>query len=377
MPTAPSIDTVLVKTASRCNLDCSYCYVYHMADDGWRSQPKRLSEESIDRIVDGLAGLARVQEVPFSVVLHGGEPLLLGRERITRLLTALRERLGPRYGLHVQTNGLLLDSAYLDLFDANDVGVSISFDGPVAVHDANRFDRRGAGSHGRVAAAIERVRSHPGGTRMLTGVLAVVDPTSDPVEVYEALKATGAPGFDLLYRDGNHDDRPPGKEGFETTEYGAWMCRMLDHYLADPNPPRIRLLDDLMRLVMGAPGNKEGVGVTDFGIIVIETDATVTKNDTLKVAHRGADRFSSPQSLHDRSLVDIVEGWEFEEYQALQRPTAEICLSCPELSVCGAGMPAHRWSAERDYHNPTIYCEDQKLLIAHIRHHIAAFQAAA
>ena len=34
------IDTVLLKVASRCNLDCSYCYVYHMGDDGWRYQPK-------------------------------------------------------------------------------------------------------------------------------------------------------------------------------------------------------------------------------------------------------------------------------------------------------------------------------------------------
>lgn len=377
MPAPMPIDTVLVKTASRCNLNCRYCYVYNMADDGWRSQPKRLSEMSIARIVDGLAELAEVQEAPFSVVLHGGEPLLLGIERTTILIAGLRSRLSPRHGLHVQTNGVLLDAAFLNLFADHDVGVSISFDGPAAVHDANRLDRRGAGSHARVMAAIRRLLAHPAGARMLTGVLAVVDPASDPVEVYEALKATGAPGFDLLYRDGNHDNRPPGKAGFETTEYGAWMCRMLDHYLADPDPPRIRLLDDLMRLVMGAPGRKEGVGVTDFGIIVIDTDGTVTKNDTLKVAHRGADRFAGPQSLHECSLLQIVQGWEYEQYLALQRPTAEICARCPELGVCGGGMPAHRWSEADAYDKPTIYCEDQKLLIAHIRHRIAAFPAAA
>ena len=35
-----AIDTVLVKLASRCNLDCDYCYVYRMGDDAWRLQPK-------------------------------------------------------------------------------------------------------------------------------------------------------------------------------------------------------------------------------------------------------------------------------------------------------------------------------------------------
>ena len=377
MPTPMAIDTVLVKTASRCNLNCSYCYVYHMADDGWRSQPKRLSLESIEKIVEGLGALADAQEKPFSVVLHGGEPLLLGIELTTRLIAGLRRRLSDDHGLHVQTNGVLLNAAFLDLFDSHDVGISVSFDGPAAVHNANRRDRRGMGSHGRVVAAIERIRAHLGGARMLTGVLAVVDPTSDPIAVYEALKATGAPGFDLLYRDGNHEKLPPGKAGFETIEYGNWMCRMLDCYLADPAPPRIRLLDDLMRLVMGQPANKEGVGVSDFGIIVIDTDGTVTKNDTLKVVHKGADRFSGPQSLHQRSLLDIVRGWEFEEYLALQRPAAEVCARCPELLVCGGGMPAHRWSSANDYRNPTVYCEDQKHLIGHIRNRIAAFQAAA
>ena len=376
--TAPMpIDTVLVKAASRCNLNCSYCYVYNMADDGWRLQPKRLSAASIEKIIDGLAALAEVQETPFSVVLHGGEPLLLGLELTTSLITGLRTRLRPHHGLHVQTNGILLDADFLDLFADNDVGVSISFDGPAEVHDAYRVDRRGKGSHGRVMAAIKRLRAHPAGARMLTGVLAVCQSASDPVLVYETLKATGAPGFDLLYRDGNHDNRPPGKAGFETTEYGGWMCRMLDHYLADPDPPRIRLLDDLMRLVMGGGSSKEGVGVTDFGIIVIDTDGTVTKNDTLKVAHSGADRFAGPQSLHERSLTEIVQGWEFEQYLALQRPTSALCARCPELGVCGGGMPAHRWSDAAGYNNPTIYCEDQKLLISHIRHRIAAFRAAA
>ncbi|MEU7607651.1 hypothetical protein AB0B44_43910, partial [Streptomyces sp. NPDC041003] len=29
----------VLKTRSRCNLACTYCYVYEMADQGWRGQP--------------------------------------------------------------------------------------------------------------------------------------------------------------------------------------------------------------------------------------------------------------------------------------------------------------------------------------------------
>ena len=83
--------------------------------------------------------------------------------------------------------------------------------------------------------------------------------------------------------------------------------------LKDIDEQKSRLETNTRQFVMGRPANKEGVGISDFGIIVIDTDGTVTKNDTLKVAHQGADRFSGPQSLHERSLLDIVRGWEFEE----------------------------------------------------------------
>src|SRR3954454_1160948 len=87
------IDTVLLKTASRCNLDCTYCYVYNMGDDGWRSQPKRMSAAVIDAVIDQVGRLSHVQDHPVSVVLHGGEPLLLGLGPLTHLVGGLRESL--------------------------------------------------------------------------------------------------------------------------------------------------------------------------------------------------------------------------------------------------------------------------------------------
>ena len=60
------------------------------------------------------------------------------------------------------------------------------------------------------------------------------------------------------------------------------MCKILDRYVSDPAPFRIRMLDDMMKLLLGGGGAKEGVGLTDYGILVIDTDGTVKKNDTLK-----------------------------------------------------------------------------------------------
>jgi uncharacterized protein len=288
---------------------------------------------------------------------------------MTRLVEGLRANLRPDAGLHVQTNGLLLTPSLIDLFARHDVGVSISFDGPV--HDVNRLDLAGRGSCDRVVEAIRRLMAHPAADRLFSGLLAVVDPTSDPEVVYDMLKATGAPSFDFLYRDGNHVSMPHGKRSLASTEYGDWMIGLAVHYFADPAPPRIRVLDDLVRLILGGQGQKEGVGLTEYGIIVIDTDGTVSKNDTLKAACPGGDRFGTSRLITDHDLLDILLGEDVSAYQKLQEPTSPICRACPDLNVCGGGMPAHRFSDDNGYENPTVFCADQKTLIAHLRRKIA------
>ena len=91
-----AIDTVLVKTASRCNLNCTYCYVYNLGDDGWKSQPRRMSSEVLEAIIDQVGELSHRQDQAISVVLHGGEPLLLGFEGIQRLVEGLKGLPPPR-----------------------------------------------------------------------------------------------------------------------------------------------------------------------------------------------------------------------------------------------------------------------------------------
>src|ERR1700746_395212 len=35
----------IVKVHSRCDLSCDYCYMYEMADQSWRDQPRAMSAE--------------------------------------------------------------------------------------------------------------------------------------------------------------------------------------------------------------------------------------------------------------------------------------------------------------------------------------------
>ena len=357
------VDTVLLKVASRCNLDCGYCYVYHMGDESWRTLPKRMAADTQALVATELGALMRSQGRPFSIVLHGGEPLLLGLSRLESLFTALRVELGASCGISIQTNGVLISDAVLDLCARTGVTLSLSLDGPPAVHDRFRVDLRQRSTHSKVMAGLHRLQTHPAAEWLFSGVLCVVDPTSDPEAVYDYFKDLAVPSVDFLYRDGNHSALPFGKTSAHSHEYGAWMCRILDRYVADPAPFRSRLLDDMMRLLLGGAGVKEGIGLTDYGILVIDTDGAVKKNDTLK-SSPGGDGFEATWAIGRNALADVAASPEFRAYHLAQRPSSPICQACAQLKVCGGGMVTHRYQDGAGYDNPTVFCADQKLLIA-------------
>ena len=360
------VDTLLVKVASRCNINCTYCYVYNMGDDGWKDMPALMSRETLAALLTAVGHLVADQDKPFATVLHGGEPLMLGARRLDFLLRSLRDKLPASHSLCMQTNGMLLTREIADICAEHEVTVSVSLDGPRQANDRFRLGKRGESTHEKVIAGIDVLRSHPQGDFLYSGLLSVIDPTTRPGDIYTYFKSLGAQSIDFLYRDGNHSNVPFGKESFNSTEYGDWLCELLDIYLADREPPRVRFLDDVIRLSMGGKGVKEGLGDTDYGIAIVETDGSISKNDTLKSSFDGADKFSEAWSVRTHRLSAVFESQEFKQYHALQRPTSATCKSCSYLRVCGGGMPLHRWSGTSEFDNPSVYCNDQKALIGKV-----------
>ena len=366
----PEIDTILLKVASRCNINCSYCYVFNMGDDNWSRLQKRISTETIDAFSASLKRLASYQDSIFSIVLHGGEPLLLGRQGLEYLLSSLRRAVSPDYPIGIQTNGILLTPEILDICSVYRATVAVSLDGPREIHDRFRLDKSGKGTFDRVLRGIALLQEHPDRHFLDTGLLAVIDPSSNPAEVYSFFKGLHTPSVDFIYRDGNHERLPDGKKSLSSVEYGAWMAGLLDAYLFDPDPLPIRVLDDMMKVILGGLVSKEGVGVTNFGILVVDTDGTIMKNDTLKSSFNGADRFSRVTNIRDECLVEFIQSPDYLAYKAMQRPTSDTCMRCPDLHLCGGGMILHRWSQKEGFDNPSVYCADQRYLIEKMRHSI-------
>jgi len=360
------IDTVLLKVSSRCNINCDYCYIYQMGDTGWMKMPKSMSQETINAIIDSLKSLAESQNKGFAVVLHGGEPLALGKEKLTLLLRGLCAALPAECKLSLQTNGTLLTKSVLDLCSETRTTVAVSLDGPKHIHDVHRLDANKEGTFERTIAGIQLLQAHPD-KNLFAGILTVIDPETNPEEIYTFFKQLEVPSMDFLYRDGNHSSLPFKKAAFESLEYGQWLSRLWDLYIADPNPVPVSILDDITRSILGGYGSKEGMGTRVYGVVIIDTDGSITMNDTLKSSYDGADRFSSTWSIQSNSLFDVACTDEFHKYSLLQKPTCETCRNCSYLETCGGGMPLYRWREDNGYDNPSVYCHDHQFVINRIR----------
>lgn len=338
-----------------------------MGDDNWQKLPKFMSFETIDAIVNELVQLQKAQQSVFSVVLHGGEPLLMGPSRLSYLLAALRSALPISYPISLQTNGILISEEFMETCSRYKVSIAVSIDGPSNIHDKYRVGHRDEGTHSRVIEGIKLLQGHKDSAFLNAGLLAVIDPISNPAEIYYFFKKLHAPSVDFLYRDGNHTNLPDGKTSFSSTEYGEWMLGLLKVYLEDEHPLPIRVLDDMLRVILGGQVSKEGIGITDFGILIIDTDGVMMKNDTLKSSYNGADQFSVQTNIKDRGLLQFLGSEEFLAYKKMQRPTASKCMNCEFLNLCGGGMILHRWKEDNGFDNESIYCNDQIHLIQGMR----------
>jgi uncharacterized protein len=356
----------VVKIHSRCDLSCDYCYMYEMADQSWRDQPRRMSTEIAERTAMRIGEHARTHRTSsVTLILHGGEPLLAGSELIARLVNATRKAAGAhvRVEARIQTNGVGLDDSYLRLFCELGIQVGVSLDGNAHAHDRHRRFASGRGSYAAVSAALRRL-TQPPFQHLFNGLLCTIDLRNDPIATYEALAAFAPPRIDFLLPHGTWASPPPGRiPGSTESPYADWLITIFDHWYPKPRT-RIRFFDEIMHLLLGGASSTETVGLTPSQVVVIETDGSIEQVDTLKAAYHGA----SMTGLHvARDTLDVAllqPG--IVARQIGVRALSPECRACHLHSVCGGGLYAHRYRPGTGFANPSVYCLDLMRLISHI-----------
>ncbi|WP_078954472.1 FxsB family cyclophane-forming radical SAM/SPASM peptide maturase [Streptomyces sp. H021] len=362
----------VLKTRSRCNLACTYCYVYEMADQGWRDQPVAMAPATTARAAQRIAEHAAAHDLPrVDLVLHGGEPLLTAPAALAAPVEAVRAALAAtaprtRVTATVQTNGTLITRGRLTALAAAGIRVGVSLDGGLPAHNSRRVDHAGRPGFGAAARGLRLLARHPDS---YAGVLCVVDLDQDPVETYESLLAFAPPTVGLLLPLANWSAPPPRgpgrRPGGPGTPYADWLLAVFERWWHDgERRTRIRLFEEIIALLLGLPATTETLGLAPAATAVIETDGSIEQADSLKSAYEGA--AATGMALDTHSFDQLLDHPGFAARQLGRDALAAGCRACDLVEVCGGGHYPHRYRAGEGFRQPSVYCADLQVLIRHI-----------
>jgi uncharacterized protein len=363
-PPVPLSQFVL-KVHSRCDLACDHCYVYEAADQSWHGRPMVISDEVAAHTAQRIAEHARAHGLDtVQVVLHGGEPLLAGRERLRRIIVALESAADGvcRLDLRIHTNGVLLSSSLCELFAEHQVKVGISLDGDRAANDRHRRYADGRSSYEKVIAAIGLLRTAKF-RDLYAGLLCTIDTANDPLAVYDSLVALDPPRIDFLLPHATWD-APPPRNRHGAREYADWLIAIYDRWIAQGRPVQIRTFDSVLSTLAGGPSFTESLGLEPVSLAVIETDGSYEQVDSLKAAFDGAP--GTGTNVFDHDLDTVAQHPGILARQQGIAGLCETCQRCPVVDSCGGGLYTHRYQTGSDFDNPSVYCADLLQLITHI-----------
>ncbi|GID52425.1 hypothetical protein Aco03nite_008290 [Actinoplanes couchii] len=359
---------VVLKVHQRCNLACSYCYVYEHADQSWRDRPAVMSPEVFAAAVRRLGDHVRRQGLRrIRVVLHGGEPMLLGAATLGRLADGVRaavpETCTVRVG--IQTNGVLLTEAAVRTLRDHDIAVSVSVDGVAEDHDRYRVTHAGRGTYTAVSRALELLAA-PAFRDGFAGLLCTVAPDTDPARCYRTLRDFGPAAIDFLLPHATWSTPPDRGPGV----YGRWLTGAFDAWYDDPDPVPVRLFESTLDLLLGGASRSEQIGLSPVALVVVESDGAIEQVDALKTAYPGACA-TGLHVAHD----DFDTALRHPGIVARQLGAGALCAecrACPLHRVCGGGHYAHRYRPETGFANPSVYCAGLRLFIDHVRARVHA-----
>ena len=188
-PAAFPLQTLVMNLTNQCNLSCQYCYEFgedKVATPEGKAKFMDLetAKASVDFLLEQSAGRRAVH-----ITFFGGEtlmnfPLL---KSVVCYATERAEAQGRSIDFSLTTNATLLTPAIIEFLSEHRIGVTVSMDGPKAMHDQLRVFANGKGSYDivepRVRALIQNHRTRP-----ITCRVTLTSGVTDVVGIYRHFK---------------------------------------------------------------------------------------------------------------------------------------------------------------------------------------------
>ena len=341
----------VIKLTESCNLACRYCY-----QEGSHATGRNMTPITMDRI---FSELARVCRRPLSLLWYGGEPTLVGLQAFKEALQRADKHLGREEVRHsIQTNGLLIDQPWADLLASRQFRVRLSMDGPEWLHDQQRPNQGGQGSHRQVVRALEILTQAGVKTRVACTVTrAALTRAPELIDFFSSLPLTELDFSPALRFQGSLPE-----EWITGAEYGEFLIQATDSYMGLAQTQlRIRILAGLVRRLSGLPA----------GYCKLEGDCSRFVTFGWDGRVYPCDEFSG---LADYCLGNIQE--QSLEQLLAQRPPlpsagSSACRECRWEDVCPGSLCPFERMMNGGTKSNSVLCAGWKRLLEHLAPRLA------
>jgi len=342
------LSTIILNVNTGCNLACTYCYKEDLAVP---SKGEKMAFETARQSFEMLLKQAHDRD-RVNVVFFGGEPLSnmpLIREVVAYAVPRAAE-LGKVVDFSLTTNATLLTEEMVDWFNAHRFALTVSMDGPKALHDKNRKTVGGKGTYDvverKVRMLLERYTARPVGvrvtlTRGVTDVIGIHDHLKNDLGFHEVGFGPATSGPIAVF---NLDDGAL-KRVFEDMKalgrrYTEAACRGENIGFSNMH----QLLTDI------AQGTKKAVPCgAGLGMLAVD------KEGDLHLCHRfvGSDE---PTYGNVDTGIDVPKLADFIE--TAQDRSAYSCKTCHIRSICAGGCYHESYARQGDAFAPVYhYCD--------------------
>lgn len=337
----PTVRFLILQPTPFCNIACKYCYLPD------RSSRARMSLETVGRIFSDLFSSGWVGE-ELNVAWHAGEPLTLPIEYYSAAFRAIEALTpgGTKVRHTLQTNGMLIDDAWCSFFNAHNVNVGVSIDGPEEVHDANRVTRSGRPTFSRTLDGIRCLRRH----NVDFGVITVLTRAAHGKarELYDFYRREGINGVCFNAEEIEGSNRSSSLADHES-EYENFLRLFWNLNVASNDLLFIREFNDTFERIMERDGSNSLV--EPFCHLNVDWQGNYSTFSPELLGHKN--EYYGDFIIGNFHRNRLAESLESESFRRLSHDVAEgvkLCReSCEYFAICGGGSPVNKL-----YENGTI-----------------------
>jgi uncharacterized protein len=352
---APRITSLLIKPASAvCNLDCEYCFYLDRDADPYKELPARvMTADTLERLVDTYLFYSYPNA---TFAFQGGEPTLAGLKFFERLVRLQQQygRNGQAVSNAIQTNGVLIDEAWCQLFREYNWLIGLSIDGPEQVNDRYRFNKAGHGTWKRVMQTLETMQRE----KVDFNILCVLSQSNvqQPREIYKFFRSLGVAYMQFIPLAEFYPDGTPMPFTISPEEYGRFMCEIFDLWWPERRKVRVRFFDNLAEALAGQKPGSCTMHETCDSYVVVEYNGDVYPCDFFV---EGGWKLGNILEDSFPEIARRQRRYNFAVKKTLAHPECQVC---EYQSICHGGCPKTRHGPQKRFEDLDYFCTAYKMI---------------